>query len=73
MTTSPDRDINKLNIDFKIKVELFLEECRRRRIGIFVTEAWRSKERQQEMIAQGKSKVAQSKHELGLAVDIAFR
>ena len=68
--SNADRDLGKLNKNFRVKVDEFL-----RRVvpcGIFVTEAWRSDERQKELVAQGISKTKRSKHQDGLAIDIAF-
>lgn len=66
---SPCRDINKLRSDFRVKVEELLKKCPQ----IFITETWRSQERQNQLLASGASKVKHSNHQDGLAVDIAFR
>lgn len=63
-----DRDLTKLKPEFKIKVDKFLAEVE----GIFVTEAWRSDERQAELLKSGASQVTVSNHQLGNAIDIAF-
>lgn len=66
-----DRDLGKLDPNFRAKVDKFLRraipQC-----GIFVAEAWRSDKRQKELFAQGLSKTKRSKHQDGLAIDIAF-
>lgn len=66
-----DRDLSKLDANFKAKVDLFLKEVEP--MGVFVTEAWRSEERQKYLISKGLSKTKISQHQLGLAIDIAFR
>lgn len=66
-----DRDLRKLNPNFRVKVNAFLRQAVPQ-CGIFVTEAWRSDERQKELFAQGLSKTKRSKHQDGLAIDIAF-
>ena len=73
--TSTDRDLSKLNIDFKEKVDLFLSKCK----SVFVTEGFRSKERQKYLYSKGRtiagSKVTwtlDSMHCKGLAIDIGF-
>lgn len=49
-------------------MERFLAECPE----IFVTESWRSEERQKELVAAKLSYVKRSNHQDGLAVDIGF-
>ena len=66
-----DRDISKLDPDFKEKVDLFLKEVEP--MGVFVTEAKRSAARQLYLRARGLSKVKVSNHQLGKAIDIAFK
>jgi len=68
MSTTADRDLNKLHPDFKKKVDLFLAD----NPEVFVTEAWRSPERQAELYQSGASKVSHSNHQDGRAIDIAF-
>ncbi len=63
------RKLDKLNPDFKKKVELFLSKVDKE---IFIAESWRSDKRQKELIAKGLSKIARSNHQDGLAIDIAF-
>ena len=66
-----NRDISKLKPEFKQKVELFMKEVEP--MGVFITEAYRTKDRQTELLNKGLSKVLVSNHQLGLAIDIAFR
>lgn len=66
--TKPSRDISKLNPDFLRKVKPFLAECPQ----IFVTEAVRSRTRQNELLASGASKINISLHQYGRAIDIGF-
>ena len=69
--TKPDRDLSKLNPNFRKKVDEFLRIVAPK-YGVFITEAWRSDERQKELFAQGLSKTKRSKHQDGLAIDIGF-
>lgn len=68
-----DRDLSKLQPEFRNQVELFLEEA----TDVFVTEAFRTAERQNELFKQGKSYIDGysnlSMHQRGLAIDVAFR
>lgn len=66
-----DRDLGKLNPNFRKKVDEFLRIVAPK-YGVFITEAWRSDARQKELFAQGLSKTKRSKHQDGLAIDIAF-
>ena len=73
---SANRDINKLTPSFKSKVELFLKEVWDK---IFITEAFRSDERQAKLYAQGRTTpwqivtwVKHSNHQDWIACDIAF-
>jgi len=70
------RKLDKLNPDFRKKVELFMEE-----MGdvIFITESWRSQERQNALYAiwrtvpwEPKTRTLNSLHTKGLAIDVAF-
>ena len=72
-----DRDINKLNPNFKEKVELFLKEVWDK---IFITEAFRTDERQRELYEQGRTTpwnivtwTKHSNHQDWIAIDIAFK
>lgn len=67
----PDRDISKLKPDFLNKVNLFMKEVEP--MGVFITEAYRTKKRQAELLKKGLSKVLVSNHQLGMAIDIAFK
>jgi hypothetical protein len=64
------RGLDKLDRRFRDKVEFWLEDCEE--LGIFITETWRSKERQAYLVDQGYSWTMDSDHRKGLAVDIAF-
>lgn len=73
-----DRDLNKLAPSFKIKVDRFLSD-KRVRDKIFVTEAFRTQERQDHLYSLWRTipwnKVTwtlNSNHSKGLAIDIAF-
>lgn len=77
MATTADRDLTKLNPEFKKKVDSFLNEVKQTYGNIiFVTEGWRSQERQIELYKAGKSQrngtTNKSEHQKGLAIDIAF-
>ena len=74
-----DRDINKLDPKFKIKVLKFMNECEKQDISIFVTEAFRTYDRQLELYMQGRTKPGRivtwtmnSLHRERKAIDIAF-
>lgn len=75
MITQTDRDLNKLNENFKLKVQDWLNA----NPDIFVTEAYRSQARQDYLYEQGRTRPGQivtwttkSSHTEGRAVDIAF-
>ena len=75
--TKTDRDINKLSDNFKLKVIDFLKEVWD---IIFITEWFRSKERQEYLYAQGRTTpwdivtwVKHSNHQDWNAIDIAFK
>jgi len=70
--TTAYRKLDKLKEPFKTKVEGWLKEVNKEKEIIFITETWRSEERQQELIYKWLSKVPHSKHQDWLAVDIAF-
>ena len=71
--TKTYRWFDKLNPRTKKKVSLALTEIRRDYWNtIFITETRRSAERQAYLRSKGLSKVLVSKHQDGLAVDIAF-
>ena len=75
-----DRDLNKLELNFKRKVEAFLSEVGDK---VFITEAYRSQERQNYLFKQWRTypykdnkKVTwtlNSNHTKWLAIDIAFK
>ncbi|MBE7015564.1 MAG: M15 family metallopeptidase [Ruminococcaceae bacterium] len=71
------RDINLLKKNAKVACEMFLAECRKRGLPVLVTETLRTKERQNELYAQGRTKpgnivtwTKNSRHMTGLAWDI---
>ena len=75
--TQTNRDLSLLNSDFKKKVDLFLKEAGDR---IFVTEAYRSQERQEHLYSFGRTRkgakvtwTLESEHTKGRAIDIAFK
>lgn len=68
MKTTAYRKLDKLTPEFREKVEKFLKACPQ----VFVTESWRSEERQAELVKAGLSFVKRSNHQDGLAVDVAF-
>lgn len=72
MKTTTYRGTDKLAPKFREKVERFIAEVNKTAAVIFITETFRSDERQKELIAAGLSRVKRSNHQDGLAVDIAF-
>lgn len=68
MKTTAYRKLDKLAPQFRAKVEKFLAECPE----IFVTESWRSDERQAELLKLKLSYVKRSNHQDGFAIDIGF-
>ena len=71
-----DRDLTKLNASFRKKVELRLAETP----DIFVTEAYRTQERQNYLYSLGRTisgrkvtRTTSSNHTKGIAVDVAFK
>lgn len=76
MVTKTDRDLSKLQPEFKKQVEAFLAA----NPEVFVTEAYRSQERQDWLYASGRTRPGRvvtwtknSQHTKGLAIDIAFK
>jgi peptidoglycan L-alanyl-D-glutamate endopeptidase CwlK len=74
-------DLTKLQVDFRVKVEALLPVLAQYQLQMFLTEGFRSSERQDELYAQGRTKPGrvvtqakggQSPHNHGLAVDFAF-
>lgn len=72
MKTTAYRGLDKLNPTFRSKVEKFLAEVNKNWNVIFVTESWRSEERQAELLRAGLSQVKRSNHQDWLAIDIWF-
>ena len=75
--TTPDRSIENLNPDFQVKVRMFLEKTKD--LGVFITEGYRSQERQVYLYGQGRQRpwpiitwTLTSQHTEGKAIDIAF-
>ena len=66
------RGLDKLEPNFKKKVTKWLTAVESMDVDIFVTETWRSDERQAYLLSIGASHVKRSNHQDGLAVDIAF-
>ena len=77
-----DRNLAKLNPEFRRRVEKFLKECMDQEIPIKVSEAWRSNARQKWLWSLGrffpnkqkakKTWVTYSLHQEGKAIDIFF-
>ncbi len=74
------RDVSELRAGAKEACECFLKECMVAGLDIFLTETYRSKERQEELYAQGRTKpgkvvtwTLQSKHIERCAWDISFK
>ena len=72
------KDVSALQPKAQEACKLFLEECSRRGLRIFLTETFRSQARQNELYAQGRTKpgavvtwTRRSYHTLGMAWDIA--
>lgn len=72
MKTTAYRGTDKLAPKFREKVEKWIAEVNKTAAVIFITETFRTEERQKELIAAGLSQVKRSNHQDGLAVDIAF-
>ena len=75
-----DRDLSKLSEPFQSNVKRWLQECDSLNLGVFVTEGYRSQERQNALYDQGRKTFGSivtwtknSLHTKGQAVDIAFR
>ncbi len=69
MSTKAYRWLDKLEPSFKKKVEKFMAKVNDK---VFITETWRSEDRQRELIESGASKTSRSNHQDWLAIDIAF-
>lgn len=72
MKTTTYRSLDKLTPSFREKVTNFLKGVNNGMDVIFVTESWRSEERQKELLKAGLSRVTRSNHQDGLAIDIGF-
>lgn len=66
----PYKWLDKLNPDFRKKVDIFLKDVWEK---IFVVETWRSWARQDYLFEKWLSQTRDSNHEYWLAIDIAFR
>ncbi|MGN7402718.1 M15 family metallopeptidase [Cytobacillus praedii] len=76
--TSTCRDINELHSVAQTACRLFLEECKKGGLDIFITETYRSQERQDYLYSQGRTRpgpvvtwTLKSNHKSRLAWDIA--
>lgn len=74
-----NRDIGKLSRQFQFKVTMFLADPRIKELWVFVTEWFRSKARQKELYAQGRTKpwkivtwTLESNHMTWDSIDIWF-
>lgn len=72
MKTTSYRWTDKLEAKFRKKVESFLAEVNKTSQVIFLTETWRSEERQAELFRAWLSQVKRSNHQDWLAIDIWF-
>jgi len=75
-----DNDINNLEINFKKKVQDFLDECKQKWFNIMIIEWLRTLERQKRLYEQWRTRpgkkitwTLKSKHINWLAVDIVFK
>ena len=73
MKTVAYRNLDKLSPIFLKKVTGFLQEVNKEKEVIFITESWRSAERQKELRKLWLSQVDHSNHQDWLAIDIWFR
>ena len=79
-TTKADRDLDKLNSVFKHLVLNFIEHAKYEGYDIFVTEGYRTQERQEYLYSLGRTRPGNivtwikngSIHQKGKAIDIAF-
>lgn len=76
-------DLNKLHPKMKYYVKKWIKACNKNKIYIIITEGYRTKERQDELYAQGrttkgnivtyaKGSDMQSQHQWGIAIDFAI-
>jgi peptidoglycan L-alanyl-D-glutamate endopeptidase CwlK len=54
--TRPDRDFDKLHPELRRRLLDFLQLCGRRKLAVFVTEGWRSPERQAWLYESGRTR-----------------
>lgn len=54
--TRPDRDIEKLHPELRRRLLLFFQYCGMRQLAVFVTEGYRSEERQAWLYASGRDR-----------------
>lgn len=82
--TKSDRDLSKLDPEFRRKLEAVIKDLDGHGVKIFVTEGFRSLERQQWLYAQGRTRKGpivtncdgvsnKSAHQSAKAADVAFR
>jgi len=76
--TSSCRDIKELNSKAQVACKLFMTECEKRGINIFITETYRQQERQNYLYEQGRTRpgdkvtwTKSSRHTSRMAWDIA--
>lgn len=76
--TTPNRDLQLLHPEMKDRVERWIKDCENSGVPIFVTEAYRSQERQNYLYQQWRTRpwpvvtwTLNSNHTKGEAVDIA--
>ena len=76
-------ELNKLHPKMKYRVKKWIKKCNKKGIYVIITEGYRTKERQDELYAQGRTKPGkvvtyakgsdmQSQHQWGIAIDFAI-
>lgn len=66
-------DVDKLSPEFKPIVLEIMEKLRELGVQVYLFETWRSKERQEELVKEGRSKTMKSKHLEGRAADFVAK
>ncbi len=54
--TKPDRDLTKVHPLLQLRLLSFFQECGRRKVSVFITEGYRSGERQDWLYARGRTR-----------------
>ncbi len=72
MNLKPNRDLRDLKVVFRTKLEPFFEEMEALGHPMAMHEGFRSQQLQNHYIKIGKSRVARSNHQDGLAADLHF-